>query len=181
MLCLPVFRKFVNHASLSRANESRDYRIFEGLGLYLIDTVRPMYSNIQLSQITIDNVIYALDSTTISTRVKLATWVLGKYSKGAVKMHTLLDLRGSIPPISISRTASGMTATNLMHWHRSLMLSTWWIRPMLTLKHFSHFIRLRHSGYHVQKRTWNSILSLDHYFVVSPPMVANNTNCRLSA
>lgn len=91
------FRKAVNHTSLSRANESRDYRIFEGLGLYLIATVRPMYSNIQLSQITIDNVIYALDSTTISTSIRLATWALGKYSKGAVKMHTLLDLRGSIP------------------------------------------------------------------------------------
>lgn len=91
------FRNAVNHTSLSRANESRDYRIFEGLGLYLIATVRPMYSNIQLSQITIDNVIYALDSTTISTSIKLTTWALGKYSKGAVKMHTLLDLRGSIP------------------------------------------------------------------------------------
>ena len=90
-------RKAVSHTSLSRANESRDYRIFEGLGLYLIATVRPMYSNIQLSQITIDNVIYALDSTTISTSIKLATWALGKYSKGAVKMHTLLDLRGGIP------------------------------------------------------------------------------------
>ena len=87
----------MSHTSLSRANESRDYRIFEGLGLYLIATVRPMYSNIQLSQITIDNVIYALDSTTISTSIKLATWALGKYSKGAVKMHTLLDLRGGIP------------------------------------------------------------------------------------
>ena len=56
-LCLEVhnkmryhlgFRKAVNHTSLSRANESRDYRIFEWLGLYLIATVRPMYSNIQL-------------------------------------------------------------------------------------------------------------------------------------
>ena len=91
------FRKAVSHTSLSRANESRDYRIFEGLGLYLIATVRPMCSNIQLTQITIDNVIYALDSTTISTSIKLATWALGKYSKGAVKMHTLLDLRGGIP------------------------------------------------------------------------------------
>ena len=91
------FRKAVSHTSLSRANESRDYRIFEGLGLYLIATVRPMHSKIQLSQITIDNVIYALDSTTISTSIKLATWALGKYSKGAVKMHTLLDLRGGIP------------------------------------------------------------------------------------
>ena len=65
--------------------------------LYHLGTVRPMFSNIQLSQITIDNVIYALDSTTISTSIRLATWALGKYSKGAVKMHALLDLRGSIP------------------------------------------------------------------------------------
>ena len=91
------FRKTVNHTSLSRANESRDYRIFEGLGIYLIDMVRPLYSKAKLINITVDNVIYALDSTTISTSIKLATWAFGKYGKGAVKMHTLLDLRGSIP------------------------------------------------------------------------------------
>lgn len=91
------FRKTVNHTSLSRANESRDYRIFEGLGIYLIDLVRPLYSKAKLINITVDNVIYALDSTTISTSIKLATWAFGKYGKGAVKMHTLLDLRGSIP------------------------------------------------------------------------------------
>ena len=105
-LCLEVhskilyhlgFRKTVNHTSLSRANENRDYRIFEGLGICLMEIVRPMYSKVKLSEITIDNVIYALDSTTISTSIKLAAWALGKYSKGAVKMHTLLDLRGSIP------------------------------------------------------------------------------------
>ena len=56
-----------------------------------------MYSKKAVSEITVDNVLYALDSTTISTSIKLATWALGKYSRGAVKMHTLLDLRGSIP------------------------------------------------------------------------------------
>ena len=105
-LCLEVhskilyhlgFRKTVNHTSLSRANEKRDYRIFEGLGICLMEIVRPMYSKMKLSEITIDNVIYALDSTTISTSIKLAAWALSKYSKGAVKMHTLLDLRGGIP------------------------------------------------------------------------------------
>ena len=105
-LCLEVhskilyhlgFRKTVNHTSLSRANENRDYRIFEGLGICLMEIVRPMYSKVKLSEITIDNVIYALDYMTISTSIKLASWALGKYSKGAVKMHTLLDLRGSIP------------------------------------------------------------------------------------
>ena len=91
------FRKTVNPSSLSRANENRDYRIYEGLGTYLISELRPMYSKTSIPEITIDNVLYALDSTTISTSIKLAAWALGKYSKGAVKIHTLLDLRGSIP------------------------------------------------------------------------------------
>ena len=117
------FRKTVNHTSLSRANESRDYRIFEGLGIYLIGLVRPMYSKAKLSDITIDNVIYALDSTTISTSIKLAAWALGKYSKDAVKMHTLLDLRGSNRPISISPMENGMTATNLTCCRRNHSLS----------------------------------------------------------
>ena len=91
------FRNTVKQSSLSRANENRDYRIYEGLGTYLIGVVRPLYSKTAVSEITADNVLYALDSTTISTSIKLATWALGKYSRGAVKMHTLLDLRGSIP------------------------------------------------------------------------------------
>ena len=41
--------------------------------------------------------IFAIDSTTIPCSIKLAEWALGKYSKGGVKMHTVLDLRGSIP------------------------------------------------------------------------------------
>lgn len=90
-------RKSVNQSNLCRANEKRDYRIYEELGMYLISIVRPMYSNTKLAEIMIDNVLYALDSTTISTSIVLAAWALGKYSKGAVKMHTLLDLRGSIP------------------------------------------------------------------------------------
>lgn len=91
------FRNTVNVSSLSRANENHDYRIYEELGIYLINKVRPLYKNTPISDIIADNVLYALDSTTISTSIKLASWALGRYSKGAVKMHTLLDLRGSIP------------------------------------------------------------------------------------
>ena len=90
-------RNTVNQSSLSRANENRDYRIYEELGIYLISVVRPLYSETIVPEVTVDNVLYALDSTTISTSIKLATWAMGKYSKGAVKMHMLLDLRGSIP------------------------------------------------------------------------------------
>lgn len=87
----------VNQSSLSRANERRDWRIFADFGEYLIAKVRPLYTNSTIPNIDIDNDIFALDSTTISLSLKLFSWAKGKYSRGAVKVHTLLDLRGSIP------------------------------------------------------------------------------------
>lgn len=94
----------VNESSLSRANDNRDYRIYEGLGQALIKIVRPMYSKQRIDYIfPQDHDLFALDSTTVSCSLALMAWALGKYSKGAVKMHTLIDLRGSIPAfISIS-------------------------------------------------------------------------------
>lgn len=88
----------VNESSLSRANENRDYRIYEGLGQAMIKQVHPLYSKMRLEYIyPQDHDVFALDSTTISCSVNLMSWAMGKYSKGAVKMHTLIDLRGSIP------------------------------------------------------------------------------------
>lgn len=92
------FRQTVNESSLSRANERRDYRIYEDLGYYLIRLVRPLYSKAPIENVDLPEYeIFALDSTTISCSINLLTWALGKYSRGAVKMHVLLDLRGSIP------------------------------------------------------------------------------------
>lgn len=90
-------KKYVTHTTLSRANENRDYRIFADLGYYLIQRVRPLYTNSPVRDIDIDKDIFALDSTSISCSINLMTWAEGKYSRGAVKVHTLLDLRGSIP------------------------------------------------------------------------------------
>ena len=88
----------VDPSSLSKANEARDYRIFEELGLWLINKVRPMYAKERVPDVYLPGwEIFAIDSTTIPCSVKLAEWALGKYSKGGVKMHTVLDLRGSIP------------------------------------------------------------------------------------
>lgn len=95
----------VNAPSLSRANESRDYRIYEGLGVALIKIARPMYARRRIVYILPQgHELFALDSTTISCSLALMGWALGKYNKGeAVKMHTLMDLRGSIPAfVSIS-------------------------------------------------------------------------------
>jgi hypothetical protein len=105
-VCLKAHRKklyhlgikqHVNQSSLSRANERRDWRIFADFGEYLINLVRPLYANCPIPNVEIDNDVFALDSTTISLSIKLFGWARGKYSRGAVKVHTLLDLRGSIP------------------------------------------------------------------------------------
>ena len=87
----------VNQSTLSRANEKRDWRIFADFGEYLIKMVRPLYANCSIPNIYIDNDVFALDSTTISLSIRLFRWAEGKYSRGAIKVHTLLDLRGSIP------------------------------------------------------------------------------------
>ncbi|MFR9540170.1 MAG: IS4 family transposase [Rikenellaceae bacterium] len=90
-------KQSVNQSTLSRANERRDWRIFADYGYYLISIVRPLYATAEVPNVEISNTIFALDSTTISLSIKLATWAEGKYSRGAVKVHPLLDLRGSIP------------------------------------------------------------------------------------
>jgi IS4 transposase len=90
-------KQLVNQTSLTRANESRDWRIFADFGNYLINKVQPLYANYPVPNLDIDNKIYALDSTSISVSINLFTWAEGKYSRGAVKMHTLLNLRGAIP------------------------------------------------------------------------------------
>ena len=90
-------KRQVDSSVLSRANEKRDWRIFADFGYGLIKLVRPLYADCQIPNIDLENEIFALDSTTISVSINLCTWAEGKYSRGAVKMHTLPDLRGSIP------------------------------------------------------------------------------------
>jgi hypothetical protein len=90
-------RQSVNQSTLSRANENRDWRIYADFGLYLINLVQPLYADNSFQDFEIDNNVFVLDSTTISVSIILMNWAQGKYSRGAIKMHTLLDLRGSIP------------------------------------------------------------------------------------
>ena len=90
-------KSYVNQTTLSRANENRNWEIFADFGKYLIEQIRPLYQNTEILNTGLDNEIFALDSTSISCSIDLLTWAEGKYSRGAVKVHTLLDLRGSIP------------------------------------------------------------------------------------
>jgi hypothetical protein len=106
-LCLKAHKKQLYHlgikqnvvvSTLSRANEKRDWRIFADFGEYLISKVRPLYTNYSIPNIDVNNEVFALDSTTISVSINLMAWAKGNYvTRGAVKMHTLLDLHGSIP------------------------------------------------------------------------------------
>jgi len=105
-LCLKAHRRklyhlgikqSVAHTTLSRANEQRNWRIFAGFGEHLMLLVRPLYADGSIPDVDAGNDVFALDSTTISVSVKLFAWARGKYSRGAVKVHTLLDVRGGIP------------------------------------------------------------------------------------
>ena len=114
------FGNTVDHTTLSRANEKRDHRIYEELGYELIEVVRPLYKDEKLDDVDTDLALLALDSTTISVSLKLCNWALGKYSRGDVKMHTLLDLRGGIP-VQI-HVSDG-------RWHDSNMLDKLVVEP----------------------------------------------------
>lgn len=90
-------KQSVNQSTLSRANENRDWRIFADFGMYLINLVSPLYTDGPEAISDIDKDIFAIDSTTISVSIILMDWAKGKYSRGAVKMHTVLSLQGNIP------------------------------------------------------------------------------------
>lgn len=83
--------------NLARANENRDWRIYAELAQVLISKARVLYQDDPDFVISLDNTIYALDSTTIDLCLSLFPWAKFRKHKAAIKLHTLLDLRGSIP------------------------------------------------------------------------------------
>ena len=89
-------RGAVSRTTLAYANEHRNWRIFANLAQLLIAEVRPMYAK-DRGVADLKQTVYALDSTTIDLCLELFPWAKFRKTKSAVKMHTLLDLRGSIP------------------------------------------------------------------------------------
>lgn len=90
------FREPVRRSTLADANETRDWRIYAEFAQRLIAQARKLYAQEDLG-LELTNTVYALDSTTIDLCLSVFPWALFRSSKSAVKMHTLLDLRGSIP------------------------------------------------------------------------------------
>jgi len=86
----------VSRSTLADANEAHDWRIFSDFAQVLINIARPMYASEPLG-FDLDNTVYALDSTTIDLCLSVFPWARFRARKAAVKLHTLLDLRGPIP------------------------------------------------------------------------------------
>ncbi|HEY3308539.1 MAG TPA: IS4 family transposase [Desulfuromonadaceae bacterium] len=89
-------RSTVSKSTLADANEARDWRIYADFAQHLIGTARKLYQKEQLA-IDIEQTVYALDSTTIDLCLSVFPWAHFRTAKAAVKLHTLLDLKGSIP------------------------------------------------------------------------------------
>ena len=90
------FRDPVRRSTLADANEARDWRIYAELAQRLIGQARRLYVNEDLG-FDLANTVYALASTTIDLCLAVFPWAHFRTTKAAVKMHTLLDLRGNIP------------------------------------------------------------------------------------
>ena len=90
------FRAPVKRSTLADANEARNWHIWEDLAMLLIRRARKLYCNDSLG-VDLTNTVYALDATTIDLCLSLFPWAPFRTNKAAVRLHTLLDLRGNIP------------------------------------------------------------------------------------
>ena len=90
------FRGKISRSTLADANENRDWRIYADFAQVLIHTARGLYKDDEFG-VELDQTVYALDSTTIDLCLSLFPWAHFRKQKGAIKLHTLLDLRGNLP------------------------------------------------------------------------------------
>jgi len=86
----------VSRNTLANANKVRDWRIYADFAQSLIKIARPLYADEDLG-IDLDNTVYALDASTVDLCLSVFPWALFRSTKSAIKLHTLLDLRGNIP------------------------------------------------------------------------------------
>ena len=89
-------RGSVSRSTLAEANEKRDWRIYADLAQVLIAEAKTLYVNEDFG-VELDNTVYALDSSTIDLCLATFPWAKFRQAKGAIKLHTLLNLRGNIP------------------------------------------------------------------------------------
>jgi hypothetical protein len=134
------FRRAVRRSTLSYANEHRDWRFFADLGQRLMHRARSLYRD-EPTALELDADIYALDATMIDLSLALCPWANWNGTDAAVKMHTLLDLRGPLPSfVTLSRGGQ-----NEMSWLDELPLEagSYYVmdRGYLDLRRLQRFTR----------------------------------------
>jgi Domain of unknown function (DUF4372) len=102
----------VKRSTLADANESRDWRIYRDFAQSLIKIARPLYAHSELA-LELDATAYAFDSTTIDLCLALFPWARFRRNKGAIKLHTLLEIHSSIP-VFIAITEGRIHDVNLL-------------------------------------------------------------------
>ncbi len=83
-------------STLADANNNRDYRIYKDFAKSMMKRVRKEYQNTELA-IDVENAVYALDASVVDLTLSLYPWAKFRKAKGAIKLHTMIDLRGNIP------------------------------------------------------------------------------------
>lgn len=108
--------KCISKSTLSKANENRDWKIYEDLGMILISEARRLYANDSDLEVNLTNNVFAIDATTIDLCLSLMPWAKFRKAKGAIKLHTMLDLKTSIPHLVQVSTGKvhELTALDLM-------------------------------------------------------------------
>jgi hypothetical protein len=94
------FRGQISRNTLANANQMRDWRIYADFAQVLISTARSLYAKEDFG-LDLQQAVYALDSTVIDLCLALFPWAKFRKRKGAIKLHTLLDLHGNIPSVII--------------------------------------------------------------------------------
>ena len=87
----------ISRTTLASGNQARDWKNYFEFAQKLIDIARNLHADVALSSLNIDDSVYALNSATIDLCISLSSWAHFRNTKGAIKLHTLLDLHGNIP------------------------------------------------------------------------------------
>jgi hypothetical protein len=147
------FRSAVRRSTLADANELRDWHIWADLAAVLIRRARKLYANDSLG-VELDNTVYALDSSTIDLCLSLFEWAPFRSTKAAIKLHTLLDLRGAIPAF-IHISDGKLHDVNVLDMLAlEACRSTSWIAAIWTSRACTRCIRLAPSSSRVPSRPW---------------------------
>jgi hypothetical protein len=149
----------VSRATLADANETRDWRTFADFAQVLIGMARRLYSDHDLA-VQLQQTVYALDSTTIDLCLSLFPWAPFQQSKAAVKLHTLLDLRGNIP--SVIRITHGRTSDVSMLDHLQTEAGSFYVMDRGYVD-FRRLYRLHQSGAFFVTRAWKNLQSRRRY------------------